>query len=928
MKTKKLLQTAGLTILMILLTTLFTNAQIIPIQGFDADNEGFAVWDADGSGLEPEGYGHPVPFGWGSARYYCASKDYDGINTAPDAAFCHFLDNITGFPLFLQALADNGFTPGQVKVKLGLNSVKDDIEGEDWFTIDTMHYYNRYDAYYFIELNGEPMISCYMNYLNCYVHSDDNFWQGLGNFSSPFDASANSSQEVKDVATAFLSDMDGQELRFVFNIVTPTVDFLGPGRINGTLFNIVIAYLEKGLPQLPLIGLASDNEGIAAWDADGTGPEPEAYGHTFTWGSTEYQMPYYFASRDYDNIDPDPGAGLGHATGVPLGFPNLLIQLQYRGYTLDQLQLKSGLGTLGNDEEGVDWALDGNTHWWNSYGNTITFEIDGEPIIEYVIDTNFNIQNMNSIYWNTNSSFSSLVNISENSSSDAQYIATSFFKDLSGHSMRSYMEGDWDASFAYSNGRVDGVFHQFGSGYLEPKLPSGTHIWEGDVRGTWSLEKSPYVIMGEINVPDGEMLIIQPGVEVKFNTTEWFLINGCIIAVGTPEEPILFTALDESVRWGGIGWDQTPVTNETSILKHCIFEYAYAYNPDNLSGYNSGGALAVNDYENIEISHCLFRYNLADKDGELGPSGGAILLHESSLHISHCIFHDNKAGHGGALTVSSNSNAVIDNCLFYENEALDYHGGAVLTNTNCSPSFINCTFADNDAAQGGGVAELEQGGTATFTNCILWGNEVGGGGPSQISIWDPDVSYVNVYYCDVEEGLDGITPGFQGEYIGNIEDDPLFMTVGDYVFVPETILSPCIDMGTMDPMYLPNNYSFPPYCLRGVDRIIGGVDQGCFESDHIDNVFTNPELLNSSIEVYPNPVNPISTIEFYLENDNPVTLSILDIRGKLVSDIQISDLQTGKKRISWNTNGLAPGVYLCRLKAGNNLATRKIIKLH
>lgn len=215
MKTKKLLKTTGLTIMIMLLTTLLTNAQIY-VQGVAADNEGFAVWDADGSGPEPEGYSHPVPWGWGTARYYSASKDYHGIVPDPDAAFCHFLDNITGFPLFLQALADNGFTPGQVKVKLGLLSVKDDIEGEDWFTINTMHYFNRYAAYYFIELNGEPMISSYMNYMNCFIKSIDDFWQGIGSFSFPFDASENSSLEIKEVATAFLADMDGQELRFIF----------------------------------------------------------------------------------------------------------------------------------------------------------------------------------------------------------------------------------------------------------------------------------------------------------------------------------------------------------------------------------------------------------------------------------------------------------------------------------------------------------------------------------------------------------------------------------------------------------------------------------------------------------------------------------------------------------------------------------------
>ena len=104
-------------------------------------------------------------------------------------------------------------------------------------------------------------------------------------------------------------------------------------------------YLEKGLPELPYVGLAADHEGLACWNADGTGPEPEAYGHTFWYGGTEYWTPYYIASRDYDDIDPEPEAALCHFIDNAIGFPNLEIQLAYRGFTLDQLTAKYGIAT-------------------------------------------------------------------------------------------------------------------------------------------------------------------------------------------------------------------------------------------------------------------------------------------------------------------------------------------------------------------------------------------------------------------------------------------------------------------------------------------------------------------------------------------------------------------------------------------------------
>lgn len=59
-------------------------------------------------------------------------------------------------------------------------------------------------------------------------------------------------------------------------------------------------------------------------------------------------MPYYLASCDYDGIDPDSSAAICHFTDSAKGFPNLEIQLAYRGYTIEQLKLKSGIATLGH----------------------------------------------------------------------------------------------------------------------------------------------------------------------------------------------------------------------------------------------------------------------------------------------------------------------------------------------------------------------------------------------------------------------------------------------------------------------------------------------------------------------------------------------------------------------------------------------------
>jgi len=933
MKTKMLLQTTGLTIFMMLLTTFLTNAQI-PIQGLAVDHEGIAVWDADGTGPEPAATGHPIPWGWGNAPYYAASRDYDDIDPDPGAALCHFLDSITGFPLFVQALSNNGFLPGQVKVKCGLCTQKDDIEGEDWFNFDTMHFYNRYDMYYYIELNGEPMTTGYIKNIASYIPSTSNIGQTKTSFTQPVDASANSSDEVKAVATAFLADMNGQELRF--NISKVVTGFFNENGRDGAFVDIVSGDLEKGLPELPFTGLATDHEGLACWNADGTGPEPEATGHTFWYGGTEWWITYYFASRDYDGIDTDPNAGLGHFMGVPTGFPNLEVQLDYRGFTLDQLTAKSDIATLGNDIEGEDWGLDGNIHWYHTYGNTITIEIADEPILECVIDTNYGFWDMNNPYdnWWSYTNYATMSDISANASSDAQHVAASFLKDLGGHSIKFYSEGNDAPGVIDDNGR-DGVFQEILDATMEAKLPAGSHIWDNEVSGTWDIAGSPYIVMGPLIVPDGETLIIDPGVVVQFNTTEMFLINGCILAEGTTENPIIFTALDNSIRWGGMGWDQPAVSNETSKFKHCTFEYAYAYDPENLPGYNSGGAIRVNDYEKIEISHCLFRYNLADKPGEYNPAGGAILLVESSLQISHCIFHDNQAGHGGAIALSTNSNSVIDNCLFYNNEAINWYGGVLLTYTDCSPLFINCTFADNYAIHGGGVAELQHGGVATFTNCILWGNSAGSG-QGQISSYDPEDCMLTITYSDVEEGLNGIDPDIQTTYLNNIEFDPEFMGPGEEFPYALSETSPCIDAGSPSDWYM-----IAALDIIGNERVFDGdqdgssvIDMGAYEyagssASVILGGNTGPDFVNSDIQVqcYPNPFTESTTVTCNLLDESTVTLKIYSMNGQLISTPVNEVRQDGKHELEFIGTGLPPGIYFFRLQAGEKVITKKIVKL-
>lgn len=65
---------------------------------------------------------------------------------------------------------------------------------------------------------------------------------------------------------------------------------------------------------------------------------------------------------------------------------------------------------------------------------------------------------------------------------------------------------------------------------------------------TWTVVGSPYVVTGTVTISEGVTLTIESGAVVKFNLARRLIVEGTLIADGTPTAPIYFTSLkDDSV---------------------------------------------------------------------------------------------------------------------------------------------------------------------------------------------------------------------------------------------------------------------------------------------------------------------------------------------------------------------------------------------
>lgn len=81
---------------------------------------------------------------------------------------------------------------------------------------------------------------------------------------------------------------------------------------------------------------------------------------------------------------------------------------------------------------------------------------------------------------------------------------------------------------------------------------------------------------------------------------------------------------------------------------------------------------------------------------------------------------------------------------------------------------------------------------------------------------------------------------------------------------------------------------------------------------------------------YPNPFNPATTIAYHLRRASQVKLRVYNLSGQLVRTLVDAPQAAGRFQITWDSqddigNGVASGVYLYRMEAGNFLETRKMI---
>lgn len=186
---------------------------------------------------------------------------------------------------------------------------------------------------------------------------------------------------------------------------------------------------------------------------------------------------------------------------------------------------------------------------------------------------------------------------------------------------------------------------------------------EGKVFGQWDAD-TVYVI-GNIEIPKGEKLLINPGCVVHFNGFFSISILGSLEAIGTQVDSIHFittdTTLFHNFDFELGGWNEIKLVSQFEGSDSTIFEFCRFNFSKSDTIVKHGGVFYIEDSNRWRISNCHFSNNRSHKDG------GAIFLKNTTGMINNNEFSNHHAGndvlwgYGGVICGVSSSPYIYRN---------------------------------------------------------------------------------------------------------------------------------------------------------------------------------------------------------------------------------------------------------------------------
>ncbi|UCE38590.1 MAG: right-handed parallel beta-helix repeat-containing protein [Thermoplasmata archaeon] len=217
-------------------------------------------------------------------------------------------------------------------------------------------------------------------------------------------------------------------------------------------------------------------------------------------------------------------------------------------------------------------------------------------------------------------------------------------------------------------------FIRFGTMDVQGTEVSGT-VYDGS-GGPWTLAGSPYFVVGDVTIPSGETLTIDPGVDVKFNASFSIFVDGNLNAIGTETERINITSNMPSPSNGD--WEKIHIRSSGHVdIRYSDIRYGYI-------------GLHIESSSNNIILNC----NITENGDTLSTGFGIYLQSSSYNNISNNNIWSNTER--GIYMISSSSNNII------KNNNISHNGNPAVESCGLyMESSMNNTITDNNVTGNG-----------------------------------------------------------------------------------------------------------------------------------------------------------------------------------------------------------------------------------
>ncbi|MCB5252808.1 MAG: CapA family protein [Candidatus Cloacimonadaceae bacterium] len=175
----------------------------------------------------------------------------------------------------------------------------------------------------------------------------------------------------------------------------------------------------------------------------------------------------------------------------------------------------------------------------------------------------------------------------------------------------------------------------------------------------------------------------------------------------------------------------------------------------------------------------------------------------------------------------------------------------------------------------------------------------------------------NAWYFDIQLSLEGASAGISQAWFDNVG------------LIEWTPYSPASELSEV--MHPNNYYWFQMRTAEAVKSLTCRLTETDFmqQTPRLKNRLLQAQI---PVNIYPNPFNPDTTIDFDLPQSSRTSLKIYNVKGQLLRTLVDEMLSTGHHRYRWDGKDqrgkkVSSGLHFIKIQCGNKSATRKAVLL-